>query len=59
MKILNHLGRYYMLLVLVFKRPERGLIYFRQTILEAESLGINSLGIVSILSIFMGAVITI
>ena len=59
MKILNHLGRYYMLLALVFKRPERRLIYFRQTILEVESLGINSLGIVSILSIFMGAVITI
>lgn len=59
MKILNHLGRYYMLLVLVFKRPERGLIYFKQTISEIESLGINSLGIVSILSIFMGAVITI
>ena len=48
-----------MLLVLVFKRPERGLIYFKQTISEIESLGINSLGIVSILSIFMGAVITI
>ena len=59
MKILNHLGRYYMLLVLVFKRPERGLIYFKQTVSEMESLGINSLGIVSILSIFMGAVITI
>lgn len=59
MKILNHLGRYYMLLALVFKRPERGLIYFKQTISEIESLGINSLGIVSILSIFMGAVITI
>jgi phospholipid/cholesterol/gamma-HCH transport system permease protein len=59
MDFLGHLGRYYLLLSLVFKKPERWSIYIKQTIREVESLGINSLGIVVILSVFMGAVITI
>jgi len=48
-----------MLIGQVMRRPEKGSIYFRQTILEVESLGVNSIGIVAILSVFMGAVITI
>ncbi|HIA35936.1 MAG TPA: ABC transporter permease [Flavobacteriales bacterium] len=59
MNLFSHVGRYSMLLGQVFKRPEKGSIYFRQTIKEIESLGINSLPIVAILSVFMGAVITI
>lgn len=43
----------------VFSRPEKLRVYFRQTIYEIENLGINSIGIVIIISIFIGAVITL
>ncbi len=56
---LTSLGRYYMLMVRVFSKPEKFSIYRRQIIREIESLGLGSLGIVAIISVFMGAVITI
>jgi phospholipid/cholesterol/gamma-HCH transport system permease protein len=43
----------------VFSRPEKSKIYFYQIIKEIDKLGINSVGIVVIISVFMGAVITI
>jgi phospholipid/cholesterol/gamma-HCH transport system permease protein len=43
----------------VFSRPEKTKIYLRQTIREIEILGLNSVGIVIIISIFIGAVITL
>jgi phospholipid/cholesterol/gamma-HCH transport system permease protein len=54
-----HAGRYYMLMARVFAKPEKHSMYYRQFIREIESLGISSLGIVAIISAFMGAVITI
>jgi phospholipid/cholesterol/gamma-HCH transport system permease protein len=59
MKIIAEIGRYLMLMKLVFTRPERTRIYYRQVFLEIEHLGIDSLWIVVIISIFMGAVVTI
>ena len=59
MKFLFHLGQYAVLMHKVFAKPEKKRIYFRQFVLELESLGLNSLGIVVIISVFMGAVITI
>ncbi len=59
MRIFFHFGRYYLLLAKVFARPEKTKIYFRQIIREIDKLGINSLGIVIIISVFMGAVITL
>ncbi len=59
MKFLYHLGRYGLLIAKVFVRPERHKIYYRQMIREMEILGVNSIGIVAIISFFMGAVITI
>ena len=43
----------------VFTRPEKVVVFRRQLLLEIESLGIDSLGIIAIISIFMGMVITI
>lgn len=48
-----------MLLVKVFSRPEKFKIYYKETIKEVDKLGLNSIGIVAIISVFMGAVITI
>ena len=46
-------------MVKVFAKPQKNYIYYRQIVREIESLGINSLGIVLIISVFMGAVITL
>ena len=59
MKFFFHMGRYFAMLGRVFSRPERTRIYLRKLLLEIESLGINSVGIVAIISIFMGGIITL
>ncbi len=59
MKLFFHIGRYYYMLSKVFSKPEDRRIYFRQFMREVETLGLNSLGIVIIISVFMGAVITL
>lgn len=59
MGILYHVGRYFMFMKKVFSKPEKHVMYYKQTLREIENLGINSIGIVAIISVFMGAVITI
>lgn len=59
MKILTDIGRYFLLLGRVLSRPEKWRMYYKQILREIESLGINSIGIVIIISIFMGAVVTL
>lgn len=48
-----------MLMGSVFGRPERFSIYWRQIIVEIDKIGVQSIGIVALLSAFMGAVICI
>lgn len=43
----------------VFSRPEKGKMYYKQIFREIDSLGIKSIGIVIIISVFMGAVVTL
>lgn len=52
-------GRYVILLFRVFSKPEKPKLYLQQTIKEIENLGLNSVGIVIIISVFIGAVITL
>lgn len=59
LNFLTQLGRYVILLGKVFSKPEKPGIYYRQTIHEIVYLGINSIGIIAIISFFMGAVITL
>lgn len=59
MKFLHPVGSYFILMGRVFSKPEKGKIYYQQTIKEIVGLGLNSIGIVIIISIFMGAVITL
>ncbi|MDQ3047695.1 MAG: ABC transporter permease [Bacteroidota bacterium] len=59
MNLFYHFGRYFMLMNRVFSRPEKVSIFRKRIFEEINSLGIGSLGIVAIISIFMGAVITI
>ena len=52
-------GKYLMLMGRVFGRPERFRMYFKQYVNEMYQLGINSIGIVLLISFFIGAVICI
>ena len=54
-----NLGRYFVFMKQVFSRPEKLKIFFKQFLFEIDKLGIGSLGIVVIISIFMGAVVTV
>ncbi len=54
-----HIGRYFMLLFRVFSKPEKGSVYWRQIIHEINSIGISSMPIIAIISVFMGGIITI
>jgi len=57
--ILKTIGQYFLMLRRVFSLPERRAIFFKQIILEIEKIGLNSLGIVIIISLFVGAVVSI
>jgi phospholipid/cholesterol/gamma-HCH transport system permease protein len=59
MKLLQQVGKYFLLLSKVFARPDNWRMFFRQLPLEMEKLGLRSLGIVVIISIFIGAILTI
>lgn len=59
MQIIHHLGRYALLMLQVFKKPEKGSIYLKRILYEMDRLGLGSIGIVAFLSVFVGAVLTI
>ena len=56
---LETLGKCLLLMYRVFGKPDKWKMYFRQLLLEMETLGLSSLGIVIIISIFMGAIMVI
>src|SRR5450759_2645265 len=58
-KFLTQIGLYFLLLKKVFSKPEKPSIYYRQTMREFVYLGLTSIGIIAIISFFMGAVITL
>ena len=59
MSFIENVGQYILFLNRVFSRPERRRVFFAQIIKEIYKLGVNSLGIVVIISVFMGAVISL
>lgn len=59
LKLMQDLGRYLLLMKEVFTKPDRIPVFFRQIIIEIQNLGIDSLGITVIISIFVGAVVAI
>lgn len=59
MRVLFHFGRYAIFLKRVFGKPQKHKIFLNQIIREMDALGLSSVGIVAIISFFMGAVITL
>ena len=56
---ISSLGRYFILLGRAFSKPENFREYAKAFWKDIDLLGLNSLGIVSIISLFVGAVVTI
>jgi phospholipid/cholesterol/gamma-HCH transport system permease protein len=52
-------GRYILLLRLSFRKPEKFSVYWGEVMREMVSIGVGSLGIISIISVFIGAATTI
>ncbi|MFR9648866.1 MAG: ABC transporter permease [Rikenellaceae bacterium] len=52
-------GRYFILMGKVFSRPEKGAIYRRRILFEMEALGVDSIGLTALISVFIGAVVTL
>ena len=48
-----------MLMRRVFTHPERFSVYYRRTVFEMEALGINSIALTAIISLFIGAVMAL
>jgi phospholipid/cholesterol/gamma-HCH transport system permease protein len=53
------LGRYILLLRLSFRKPEKFSVYWAEIMREMVAQGIGSLGIIAIISLFIGAVATV
>jgi phospholipid/cholesterol/gamma-HCH transport system permease protein len=56
MNILTEFGRYLLMLKDMFSKPENIKMYWKEFMHQCSEIGIGSLGIVVIISIFMGAV---
>lgn len=57
--MISHFGNYFLLMLQVFRRPDKSKVFWRQLLVEFQSLGVDSLGIVAIISVFMGAVVAL
>ena len=56
MNFFTEFGRYLLLMKGMFSRPENGKMYWKEFMHQCAEIGIGSLGIVVIISFFMGAV---
>ncbi len=59
LKSLKHIGLYFMMMRKVINIPEKWKAFRKQLLLELEKVGINSLGIILIISFFVGGVVSI
>ncbi|MDD3034513.1 MAG: ABC transporter permease [Bacteroidales bacterium] len=56
---LELIGKYVLLMKMVFSRPEKARIFWKQFFIDAERLVLDSIPIVAVISIFIGGVIVI
>ncbi|MGZ5134946.1 MAG: MlaE family ABC transporter permease [Flavitalea sp.] len=56
MHFFTELGRYLLLIKGMFSKPENGKMYWKEFMHQCSEIGLGSLGIVAIISFFMGAV---
>ena len=59
MKYLKNIGKYFLMLGQVFRKPQKWLIFRENLFKELEELGLKSIGIVAFISFFVGGVVAI
>ncbi|NLP56809.1 ABC transporter permease [Lutibacter sp. B1] len=59
MNYIEHVGKYFLMLKQVFKKPQKWSVFKEMFFREIEDLGLKSLGIIVFISFFVGAVIAI
>lgn len=59
MKLLQNIGKYTLMLTMVFTKPKKWKIFFSRLINELDNIGISSLPIVGLMSTFIGGVIAL
>ncbi len=59
MNYIEHIGKYFMMLQQVFKKPQKWKVFREVLVREIEDLGLKSLGIIMFISFFMGGVVAI
>jgi phospholipid/cholesterol/gamma-HCH transport system permease protein len=59
MKVISNIGKYILMMFVVFSRPEKFHIFRKRLFDEIQGIGINSIPIVALMSTFMGAVIAL
>ncbi|MFY0603578.1 MAG: ABC transporter permease [Flavobacteriaceae bacterium] len=59
MNYLRHIGKYFLMLSQVFRRPQRGRVFREALFREIDELGLKSLGIIMFISFFIGGVIAL
>lgn len=57
--IIKNIGKYIQMLWVVFSRPEKWGVFRERLFVEIQNIGINSIFIVGVMSVFMGAVIAL
>ncbi len=57
--MIKHLGEYWILMARVFRLPDRQRMFWKQFSRELEKQGLQSLPIVIVISLFIGAILTI
>lgn len=58
-KFLTNTGRYFLFLKMVFRKPEKWKLLWRQFIIESDKLILSSIIIVAVISLFIGGVLVI
>lgn len=59
MNYLRHVGKYFIMLRQVFRKPQKWTVFREMLFREIEDLGLKSLGIIAFISFFVGGVIAI
>ncbi|MFY9242754.1 MAG: ABC transporter permease [Polaribacter sp.] len=59
MNYIEHIGKYFLMLKQVFKKPQKSRVFYDTLIKEIEELGLKSLGIIMFISFFIGGVIAL
>ncbi len=59
MNFLENIGKYFLLMKAAFSKPVKLKVFGKRLLEEIDNIGINSIWIISIVSVFMGAVLTL